>query len=118
MRAVIAGTAVLCLLAAQPASAAWQTTKSGTGSAKAGAVQALVITSCAKGSTTVVQWEPVPGASMYTVLWQQGGGENSPYNRSATTQAQTYSVGESINRVRVQATVGSWTTSYTEKICS
>jgi hypothetical protein len=55
---------------------------------------------------------------MYTVLWQQGGGENAPYNRNATTSAQTYSVTDSLNRVRVQATVGSWTTSYAEKICS
>lgn len=118
MRAVIAGAAVLCLATAPVAQAAWETSAPGTAKATAGTVQPLVITSCAKGTPTVVHWEPVPGANMYTVLWQQGGGENAPYNRSATTSAQTYSVTDSLNRVRVQATVGSWTTSYAGKICS
>jgi hypothetical protein len=110
--------AVLCLVTAPVVSAAWQTSAPGTAKAKAGTVQPLVLTSCVQGTSTVVQWEPVPGATMYTVLWQQGGGENAPYNRSATTSAQTYTVTDSLNRVRVRVTVGSWTTSYAEKICS
>ncbi|MFS8098353.1 hypothetical protein LFM09_14560 [Lentzea alba] len=117
-RPVIAGAAVLCLVAAPAAQAAWETSAPGQAKAKAGTVQPLVITSCAKGNTTVVNWEPVPGASMYTVLWQQGSGSGAEFKNSATTQALTYSVTDSLNRVRVQAAVGSWTTSYTEKICS
>ena len=113
-RAVVAAAAI-CLAAAPAAHAAWQTSAPGPAKAKAGTVQPLTITQCAKGGTTIVNWEPVPGASMYTVLWQQGSGA---FNRSATTDALTYSVPDSINRVRVQATVGSWTTSHTEKICS
>lgn len=118
MRAVIAGAAVLCLVTAPAAEAAWQTSAPGLATAKAGTVQPLVITSCAKGTPTVVQWASVPGATMYTVLWQQGNGANAPFSQSDTTPGLTYSVADSLNRVRVQATVGSWTTSYTEKICS
>lgn len=118
MSRVVVATAVLCLLAAQPASAAWETNAPGTAKAKAGTVQPLVITSCAKGTPTVVKWEPVPGASMYTVLWQQGNGANAPYANSGTTSALTYSVADSISRVRVQATVGSWSTSHTQIDCS
>ena len=118
MRAVIVGAAVLCLVAVQPASAAWTTSKQGGAAAKAGTVQPLVITSCAKGGTTVVKWDAVPGATLYTVMWQQGGGTGAPFSQSATTNALTYSVADSLNRVRVQATVGSWTTSFTEKICN
>ncbi|MDX8035545.1 hypothetical protein SK803_35515 [Lentzea sp. BCCO 10_0856] len=117
-RPVIAGAAVLCLLAAQPASAAWQTSAPGTAKAKAGTVQALVITSCVQGTPTAVRWEAVPGASMYTVLWQQGNGANAPYANSGTTSALTYSVPDSISRVRVQATVGTWATNYTQINCS
>jgi hypothetical protein len=116
-RPVIAGAAVLCLLAAQPASAAWQTSSPGTAKARAGTVQPLVITSCVKGASTVVKWEAVPGASMYTVLWQQGHG-GGPYGNTGTTSALTYTVPGSLNRVRVEATVGSWSTSYTQLDCS
>jgi hypothetical protein len=118
MRAVIAGAAVLCLVAAPAAQAAWQTSAPGTAKARAGTVQPLVINSCVQGASTVVSWEPVPGANMYTVLWQQGNGAGAPFSQSGTTSTLTYSVTGSLNRVRVQATVGSWTTSYTEKICS
>jgi hypothetical protein len=118
MSRVVVAAAVLCLLAAQPASAAWEARSPGTANAKAGTVQALVITSCVKGTPTVVKWEPVPGASMYTVLWQQGSGAGAPYGNSGTTSALTYSVPDSINRVRVQATVGSWSTSHTQIDCS
>ena len=117
MRAVLAGTAVLCLLAAQPAAAAWQTSAPGPAKAKGGTVVPLTITSCTKGASTAVTWQPVPGASTYTVLWQEGGGVGSPWNRSATTPEVTFSVPESINRVRVQAAVGSWTTTYAQKDC-
>jgi len=117
MRAVIAGAAVLCLVAAPAAQAAWQTAAPGTAKAKAGTVQALVITSCAKGTPTVVSWDPVPGANLYTVLWQQGNGANAPFGETATTASLTYSVPSSISRVRVQATVGSWATTYTQKDC-
>ncbi|GLY49739.1 hypothetical protein Lesp01_33950 [Lentzea sp. NBRC 102530] len=109
--------AVLFLLAAQPASAAWQTSAPGTAKAKAGTVQPVVITSCAQGNPTVVKWDAVPGASMYTVLWQQGGGAGADFNRSATTTALTYNVPAVRDRVRVQATVGNWVTSYTQINC-
>jgi hypothetical protein len=116
-RPVLAGAAVLCLLAAQPASAAWQTSTPGTAKAKAGTVQALVITSCVKGTPSVVKWEAVPGASMYTVLWQQGNGANAPYVNKDTASGLTYNVPDSVARVRVQATVGSWATNYTQIDC-
>jgi hypothetical protein len=120
MRAVIAGAAVLCLLAAQPASAAWQTSTNGSARAKAGTVVPLTISSCVKAgqNSTSVSWQSVPGATMYTVLWQQGNGANASWTNSDTTSALTYSVPESIGRVRVQATVGSWTTSYNQINCS
>ncbi|SFR19804.1 hypothetical protein SAMN04488564_10524 [Lentzea waywayandensis] len=114
-RPVIAATAVLCLLAAQPASAAWETSRTGVARAKAGTVEALVITSCLKGNPTVVKWDAVPGAAMYTVLWQQGGGA---FNKEASTAALTYNVPLAIDRVRVQATVGNWSTSPTQLNCS
>ena len=71
-----------------------------------------------KGGSTVVKWDAVPGATLYTVMWQQGSGSGAPFSQSGTTSALTYSVNDSLNRVRVQATVGSWTTSFTEKICN
>ncbi|MDX3655690.1 hypothetical protein PV646_00100 [Streptomyces sp. ID05-26A] len=119
MKRYVTAAAALCLLvvAAQPASAAWQTSKNGVATAKAGTVQPLVITSCVKGGTTVVKWEAVPGATMYTVLWQQGNGAGADFNRSATTSSLTYGVTASIDRIRVQATVGSWLTSYTQINC-
>jgi hypothetical protein len=118
MRAVITAAAVLCL-AAQPASAAWQTSTSGSAKARAGTVVPLAISSCAKSAnSTSVSWQSVPGATMYTVLWQQGNGANASWTNSDTTSALTYSVPESIGRVRVQATVGSWTTSYNQINCS
>lgn len=119
MKPPVVAAAALCLLAlvAQPASAAWETSKNGVATAKAGTVQPLVITSCVKGSTTVVKWEAVPGATMYTVLWQQGNGSNADFKNSATTSSLTYGVTAPIDRVRVQATVGSWFTSYTQIDC-
>lgn len=117
MKRPMIAAAVLCLLAAQPASAAWQTSKTGTAQAKAGTIEALVITSCVRGNPTVVKWDAVPGATMYTVLWQQGNGAGADFNRSATTSALTYNVPNTIDRVRVQATVGSWSTSHTQTNC-
>lgn len=116
MRAVLAGTAVLCLCLAQPASAAWTTSRQGTANAKAGTVTQLVITSCVPGKPTAVSWQRVPGASEYVLTWQKGGGQ-SQFNQTATTSALTYNVPESIGVVRVQATIGSWATSYTQKDC-
>ncbi|MDX8047770.1 hypothetical protein SK571_00110 [Lentzea sp. BCCO 10_0798] len=115
MKRPVIAAAVLCLLAAQPASAAWQTSKAGTAQARAGTVQALVITSCVKGNPTVVKWDAVPGATMYTVLWQQGGG--GPFNKEFSTAALTYNVPLAIDRVQVRATVGSWSTSHTQINC-
>lgn len=119
MRTVITAAAVLCL-AVQPASAAWQASAPGTTRAKAGTVVPLTISSCVKAgpNSTSVSWQSVPGATMYTVLWQQGNGAGSPWTNSDTTSALTCSVPESIGRVRVQATVGSWTTSYNQINCS
>ncbi|MCX2953101.1 hypothetical protein [Lentzea sp. NEAU-D7] len=118
MKRPVIAAAVLCLLAAQPASAAWQTSRTGTAQAKAGTVEPLVITSCVKaGNSTTVRWEAVPGASLYTVLWQQGNGSNADFRNSATTPDLTYNVPAPIDRVRVQATVGSWSTSHTQINC-
>ncbi|MEV6715741.1 hypothetical protein AB0M48_27295 [Lentzea sp. NPDC051208] len=116
MKRPVIAAAVLCLLAAQPASAAWQTSKTGTAQAKAGTVEPLVITSCAKaGNSTTVKWEAVPGAGLYTVMWQQGGGGS--FNKEFSTTALTYNVPLAIDRVRVQAAVGSWSTSHTQINC-
>ncbi|MFD4673210.1 hypothetical protein ACFWNN_26045 [Lentzea sp. NPDC058450] len=117
MRRLLLAVAVLCLLAAQPASAAWQTSAPGTAKARAGTVAPVVVISCLKGLVTVVTWQPVSGASLYTVLWQNGNGANADFNRSATTGLLTHIVPASIDRVRVQATVGSWVTSYTQINC-
>lgn len=118
MKRPVIAAAVLCLLVAQPASAAWQTSTTGAAQAKAGTVEALVITSCVKGNPTTVTWNAVPGATAYTVSWQQGGGVGGAFNKEFSTAALTYDVPLAIDRVRVRATVGTWTTSHTAWNCS
>ncbi|HEX7309445.1 hypothetical protein [Lentzea sp.] len=116
MRGVIAGAAVLCLLAAQPAVAAWTTSGQGSAGAKGGTLQPVVITSCAKGTgnSTSVTWNALQGATSYTVSWQQGNGD---FNKSASTTSTAYSVPLSIDRVRVQASVGTWGTTPAQANC-
>lgn len=114
MKRTVVAAAVLCLLVAQPASAAWVTSAPGTAKAQGGTISALVITSCVKGTPSVVKWQAVPGASLYTVMWQQGSGG---FNKTGTTSSLTFDVPLEIDRVRVQATVGSWSTSHTQINC-
>jgi len=114
MRTAIAAGAVLCLLAAQPASAAWTTSGQGSAGARAGTLQPVVVTSCVRGATTLVNWNALPGATSYTVSWQQGNGD---FNKSGTTSLLTYGVPGPVDRVRVQAVAGSWTTTPTLRNC-
>lgn len=112
MKVVIVGAAALCLLAAQPASAAWQTSQQGDGAAKAGQLGSPAPITCT-GRTVV--WQPAGGPVQYRVWFN--GGKNPDVITSGTTTAAP---GSGSVSVRVEAFIGTWAVeaSTTNKICS
>lgn len=112
MRVVIAGAAVLCLFAAQPASAAWRTSAPGPAKARTGQLQSPAPVTCA---VRKVDWQPAGGPVQYRVWFNNG---NKPDLVTAETTATA--PGSGPVSVRVEAFVGSWAveTTTTNKICS
>ncbi|MET9230402.1 hypothetical protein [Lentzea sp. NPDC003310] len=119
MRTVIAGAAVLCLLAAQPASAAWTTSSQGPAGAKAATVTAPTGIVCTKSSGAVT-WPAVAGVPTYDVWWsdkENGGGNFYGFFR---VSSPSYTVtGGTPLRVKVRSVAGNWTSVQSpEQICS
>jgi hypothetical protein len=113
MRAVITGAAVLCLVAAPAAQAAWQTSAPGTGTA-----EALLLASPAPITCTgrTVEWRAAGGPVQYRVWFN--GGRNPDVTTSDT---KTAAPGSGSVSVRVEAFAGtSWAveSSTAGKICS
>ena len=113
MRTVIAGAAVLCLLAAQPASAAWTTGGQGVAGTKAGRLAAPTPT-CANRT---VQWPAVGGSATYAVHFANG--NTYQPTPDVVTSGTTAQAPGRVN-VLVKAVVGSWSISAESagKICS
>ncbi|MEU0883469.1 hypothetical protein ABZ345_33090 [Lentzea sp. NPDC005914] len=103
MRAVIVGTAVLCLIAAQPASAAWTTSRQGNAPAKAGQLGAVTPITC---TGTTVRWTAAGGPVTYSVYFANGN-NNYPPNPDVVTAGTTATAPGKVN-VLVKAVVGSW----------
>ncbi|SES25572.1 hypothetical protein [Lentzea albida] len=118
MKRPVLAAAVLCVLAAQPASAAWQTSAPGTAKAKAAAVTAPTGITCAT-STGVVTWQAVGGVPNYDLRWSDKGNGDGNFTTPVRVSSTSYTVtGGTPLRVRVRAVAGSWTSSYTEQNCS
>ncbi|MGW6448638.1 hypothetical protein [Lentzea sp. NPDC055074] len=119
MRTVIAGAAVLCLLAAQPASAAWTTGGQGSAGARAATVTAPSGIVCTKSSGAVT-WQAVPGVPAYDLVWSdKSNGEGNfsgPLRVSSTSHTIT---GGTVLRVKVRSVAGNWTSVQSpEQFCS
>lgn len=112
MKAVVLGAAALCLVVAQPASAAWQTTAPGPARAKAGLLMSPAPFTCT-GRT--VEWRPAGGPVQYRVWFN--GGKNPDV---VTSDTKTAAPGSGSVNVRVEAFVGTWAVeaSTAGKICS
>jgi hypothetical protein len=112
MRVVITGAAVLCLIAAQPATAAWRTVAPGPAGATAGQLATPAPITCT-GRT--VEWRPAGGPVQYRVWFN--GGKNPDVVTSGT---KTTAPGSGQVSVRVEAFVGTWAVeaSTSSKICS
>ncbi|MFD9704154.1 hypothetical protein [Lentzea sp. NPDC059081] len=109
MRTVIAGAAVLCLLAAQPASAAWTTSGQGSAGAKAAAVTVPTGLACSR-STGAVTWQAVQGATGYDVWWSDkdnNGGGNFTGPIRVTSPSYTVTNGTPL-RAKVRSVAGTW----------
>ena len=114
MRDVIAGAAVLCLVAAPAAQAAWQTSAPGTGKAKAGQLVALTPITC---TGTTVRWTAVGGPATYSVYFANG--NNYPATPDVVTGNTSATAPGKVN-VLIKAAVGTWSTQAESagKICS
>lgn len=100
MRLVVVGAVALCLVVAQPASAAWQTSRQGTASAKAGQLASPAPITCT-GRT--VGWQPAGGPVQYRVWFNGGKNPDVVTSGTATTAPGSGSVS-----VRVEAFIGTW----------
>ncbi|MEV6242286.1 hypothetical protein [Lentzea sp. NPDC051838] len=120
MRVAIAGAAVLCLVAVQPASAAWQTSNQGNAAAKAVTASVPGGLTCVK-STGVISWTAVAGVPEYEVYWSdkdQGGQGTFTVVTGVTTTSYTVT-GKVPLRAKIRSVAGPWTsTQSAEKICS
>ncbi|MDT7785903.1 MAG: hypothetical protein QOF58_4322 [Pseudonocardiales bacterium] len=103
MRAVIAGAAVLCLVVAPAAHAAWQTSAPGTAKAKAGQLVALTPITC---TGTTVRWTAVGGPATYSVYFANGN-NNYPATPDVVTGNTSATAPGKVN-VLIKAAVGSW----------
>lgn len=114
MRAVIVGAAVLCLLAASPASAAWTTSRQGNAPAKAGQLVPIGPVTC---TGTTVRWTAAGGPVTYSVYFATG--NNYPNTPDVVTTGTTATAPGKVN-VLVKAVVGSWSVQAESagKICS
>ncbi|SDO15361.1 hypothetical protein [Lentzea jiangxiensis] len=101
MRGVIAAAAVLCLLAAQPASAAWTTGGQGAAGAKAATVAA-------------------PGVPAYDVWWSDKDNGEGNFKGSFRVSSPPCTVtGGPPLRVKVQSVAGTWrSVQVSEQVCS
>lgn len=119
MKPPVVAAAALCLLAlaAQPASAAWETSKNGVATAKAGTLADVTSVVCTANGA--ISWAAVTGASGYDVWWSTNNGANNfngPFRVTAGTSYKVETTG--MTRVRVQAVAGTnWSSAVVQKNC-
>ncbi|USX51982.1 hypothetical protein [Lentzea sp. HUAS12] len=118
MKRPLVAAAVLCVLAAQPASAAWQTSAPGTAKAKAATVGEPTGVSCSR-ATRVIKWTgDAPG---YEVAWSDKANGNGAkdFTEWVAVTASPYTVsGGVVARARVRAVAGTWSSEYVQTNCS
>ncbi|WP_439660551.1 hypothetical protein ACSHWB_02975 [Lentzea sp. HUAS TT2] len=117
MKRPVIAAAVLCLLAAQPASAAWQTSSAGTAKAKAGTISVPTGLACSP-TTRVISWTGnMPG---YEVSWsaKSNGNGAKDFSDWVAVAASPYTVPSGpVLRARVRAAAGTWISEYTQTNC-
>lgn len=108
---MIAGAALLCLFAAQPATAAWRTSAPGPAQAGAGQLRSPAPVTCAARQ---VDWRPAGGPVRYRVWFNHGKPD------LVTSETTATAPGSGPVSVRVEAFVGAWAVEAmtTSKICS